>query len=391
MPVETTELNSKKDFRGDLFDLKQAIHFDPETGLYSYDYAELTPEVKVALERVILQRISSAKFAEVEEALKTLKSSPGPAGTPPPPPPEEKARGDITKATEAFEEQYRKEADILEPLWEKQQRGEALTPEEQATLDEQAERLAIVRRQIAGTKSKEAYNSYEDRLNEGETLNEETQKKHDEMEKAMLAFETYDDLVSKYKIPFEENVVLTKAWLVLNPLDLSEKVRETYDLEKGTEEEKKELSETEGAIDAFETIQAFKETTKMTEDEFKTFIDAINVLDNIPDDLWLEKEVLEVAVDLQAYKNAKGLIQQIEGTPEGERTDQQTKNFANAKAKVAAYEKANPKPKEKEEGKEEEEDLEDIGTLFENKEAKKGGTRGHKRGKLTHTTRKLKK
>ena len=190
---------------------------------------------------------------------------------------------------------------------------------------------------------------------------------------------------------------MTKAWLKLIPVDLSDEVRKTLNLTKGTEEEQKKLSEDESSVTAFETIQDFKEMTKMTEDDFKEFINAISILDNTPDEMWLEKEVLEEEVDLQSYKNAKGLVQQIEGLPEKERTEQQKKNLTNAKAKVTAYEKKNPS-KPKGESKDDEEEKEDegnanLGSLFanENVEPKKGGTRGHKRGKLTHSTRKLKK
>ena len=66
-------LTDKSQFRGDILDRQFSVHYDPMTGMYSYDYADVTPEILTQLAALKFYRISSTKLADVEAEVSKLR------------------------------------------------------------------------------------------------------------------------------------------------------------------------------------------------------------------------------------------------------------------------------------------------------------------------------
>lgn len=70
MPPAAPVPVSKQDFQGDVLDREFKILRDAKTGEYMFDYVEITPEVKNALEKILYYRLKSAKLSDIEAAVK---------------------------------------------------------------------------------------------------------------------------------------------------------------------------------------------------------------------------------------------------------------------------------------------------------------------------------
>ena len=71
----------KAQFRGDILDRQFSVHYDPITGMYSYDYADLTPEILSQLGGLKFYRVSSPKLADVEAEVSKLRKPTAAAST----------------------------------------------------------------------------------------------------------------------------------------------------------------------------------------------------------------------------------------------------------------------------------------------------------------------
>lgn len=94
MPIETKEIPANE-FRGDVLKKKYTVHYDPSTGVYSFDYVEIPEKLVQELLKIIPKRVTGKDPGEVKAQLDTVLAK---EATPPPRVPE---KGEITKAAEA--------------------------------------------------------------------------------------------------------------------------------------------------------------------------------------------------------------------------------------------------------------------------------------------------
>ncbi len=295
MPATKTELKTKDEFHGDLLDRQFSVRHDPKTGLYSYDYAELSPEIKTELDKIQFYRFSSPKLAEVEAEVAKLQK---PSGVPPPPPPVSPVKGAITAASEATAEGYQKTYNAWAKIYDKEAAGGILTAEEARNKAELQKSLVVYIRQGMAQEAKKILNSIENIRNEG----------------------------------------IANANLSANQRKLMAK-----------EEEMKQI------IDAYEVIESLEDKIKaktLSEEDLRRLDEAETTLNRVP--------VMPPEIDLilqgyfqrKLYNSARAIKTQIEGTPETERTANQTRNYTKALANINAYETANPNAKRAREEKE---------------------------------------
>jgi hypothetical protein len=307
MPATKTELKERDDFRGDILDREFPVHFDTKTGAYSYNYADVPPELESAIKNIKYFRVSSPSLAEVEEELVKHSRKEGPA-----PPP---VKGNITKATEAQVAALKNVQNVGKPLFEKQSRGETLTPEETSALNKSTKmRLALERPQKA-QEAKRIYNEIQDFANEkGVNVNALRKK-----------------LTSTPVPPLSADESTVQD--VLGDLDRVIRVIDAYELLERLEEKVKE-GKTLNAKDLADKTAA------------ETLLNATPRTNKgeAPKPLAAKVEDLK---EKQKYNNARGLITQIMGTPENSRTARQLKNLSDAKAIVGSYEAAHPEAVEK--------------------------------------------
>jgi hypothetical protein len=374
MPATTTELKQKMDFRGDLLDVKHSVHFDPQTGTYSYDYADLTPEVKAAIEKLVFKRISSPKLAEIEEAVSVLRKGVEPAAP--------REQGEISKATEAYTTELEEASEVAKKLQKKMESEELSNAEKTALNKSQAVIVRLQFQDLVG-KAKKQLNAIENLKNEGEynKAPPEKQAEYDEQiktsQETIDAFETVERLREEYpSLTSAEEEAFINALLVLGAQeDITEEQREFYDPAKLTEEQQKTYAEDPKIMKAFETLQKIRKDTTMKDEDFKALIQAILQFNSLDDEMWYAGEANANVANTQEYENARAKILQIEGTPEEKRTPKQLQELANAFAKRNAYEEKHPEAKtqrEEEKAKQEralkakeEKPNENAGALFE--------------------------
>lgn len=374
MPATTTELKEKMDFRGDLLDVKHSVHYDPQTGTYSYDYAELTPEVKAAIETLIFKRISSPKLAEIEEAVSALRKEVEPVAP--------RAKGEITKATEAYSTELEEASEVAKKL-QKKMESEDLSNAEQAAMRKSMAVLTRLQTQDLVGKAKKQLNAIETLKNEGQ-YNKATPEERAEYdaqlktsEETIDSFETLERLRQEYPsfTSTEEEGVIDALLLLSAREDITEEQREFYDPKTLTEEQQKTYAEEPGVMEAFETLQTIRKETKMKDEDFKALIQAILQFNSLEDTIWFTGDANENVANTQEYENARAKILQIEGTPEEKRTPKQLQELANASAKRNAYEEKHPEAREQREEEKakqeralkakEEKSNENAGALFE--------------------------
>lgn len=292
MSATTKELSNKNDFRGDILDRDFPVHYDASTGTYSFDYVESPAELQAALKNIKYYRVSSPTLAELETKLASRIKKEAPAAP--------RAKGEITKAAEAYQQKYSESTNVLEPLTQKISSGEELTPNEQAAYNKAAKNVNVLGRQATVQQAKKIYNQFQEALNEGIITDFNIRKNLSEDEK------TRSKLTNEGREQYEGSKLAIELFARLEILNDLEKTRTL------TEEEEREKQE---AIEFFEVT---------------------------PQSLWFKKNIVDIASSKQVSNNARALITQIEGTPENQRSAKQLKNLSNAKAIVRNYETANP-------------------------------------------------
>jgi len=374
MPATTTELKQKMDFRGDLLDVKHCVHFDPQTGTYSYDYADLTPEIKTAIETLIFKRISSTNLAEVEEAVSVLRKAVEPVAP--------RAKGEIAKATEAYTTELEEASDVARQLQKKMETEELSNAEKAALNKSQAVIVRLQFQDLVG-KAKKQLNAIENLKNEGEynKASPEKQAEYDAQiktsQETIDAFETVERLRDEYPsfTSAEEEVFIDALLTLAAQEDIPEEQREFYDPATLTEEQQTTFAEMPKVMKAFETLQRIRKEAKMKDEDFKALIQAVVQFNSLEDEMWYAGEANANVANTQEYENARAKILQLEATPKEKRSPKQLQELANATAKRNAYEEKHPEAKtqrEEEKAKQEralkakeEKSNENAGALFQ--------------------------
>ena len=167
MPPTVSPITNLKNFRGNVLDRQFPVQFDPQTGMYSYDYVELTPEVTSKLKNLKYFRKSSKDLAEIESDLAAYLAKEGP--------PAPRAKGEITKVTEEETAKKEEAKKTFEALAEKEASGVALLPVEQRVKgDAQKQYLKSIRGKkvdYAKKQQDEMYASYNEKVGRGEAVN----------------------------------------------------------------------------------------------------------------------------------------------------------------------------------------------------------------------------
>lgn len=215
MSANKVELANKKDFRGDILDRQFSVYFDPTTGLYSYDYAEITPEIASELQKLKFYRLASTKLADVEAEVSRLRKKEEVEVVTPP-----RTKGEITKAAEAYTFGYKAASAIVEKYQPKINSGEALTEEEQEELDDAIIALQKLTRNRTVRIAKTVYNNAERSLNEGKTLSQFEEDAYEGSKEVINAYEKLEKLAEKTEaLTAEERAERKRLEDYLNSLD----------------------------------------------------------------------------------------------------------------------------------------------------------------------------
>jgi hypothetical protein len=165
MPPKETEIKNLKNFRGNILDRQFPVQFDPTTGMYSYDYVKVTPEIEAKLKALQYFRKSSKSLAEIEADLAAYLAKEGPAAP--------RAKGEITKAAEGQAEQFTKVQSTFGEL-EAKEAKEGLTPLE-ISLGKNLKKDALIllrpkKAEYAKQQQEKLYNDYNKKVLAGEAI-----------------------------------------------------------------------------------------------------------------------------------------------------------------------------------------------------------------------------
>ena len=157
MPATKAEITNKDDFRGDILDRDFPVRFDNKTGMYTYDYAELTPQISAELSKIKFYRVSSPKLSDVEGEINKVARQP-------------RVKGEIAKETEAMAEQSKFLMSAYGNLNKKERAG-TITPEESAlkkNMEKESRKLLRSKKvDYAKRQQQKLDNAYEKRVQEG--------------------------------------------------------------------------------------------------------------------------------------------------------------------------------------------------------------------------------
>ncbi|NBN99103.1 MAG: hypothetical protein EBV19_07700, partial [Flavobacteriia bacterium] len=188
MPPTVKPITNLKNFRGNVLDRQFPVEFDPQTGMYSYDYVELTPEVTSKLKNLKYFRKSSKDLAEIEADLAAYLAKEGP--------PAPRAKGEITKAAEEETAKKEEAEKVYTELEAKEASGEVLTPYEEKI------KTNTVKQYFKSTRGKKVnyakkqqdkiYANYNEKVGRGEAVNMNVNTKRPKLSAANQA--RYNDL-----------------------------------------------------------------------------------------------------------------------------------------------------------------------------------------------------
>ena len=296
MPATKTELTNRQEFKGDVFDRQYSVHRDPTTGMFSFDYADITPELALELQKIKFYRVTSTDLRDIEEELKKSKDLSGESRIPNTKPttntkPETQTEtkvpetGEITKAVEAQSSEFKEDLDAFLPLQEKVDAGEELNEEDAKKYDSLFGSIQAKIRQRKLIQAKKRYNEFQLKANEsGTNLSNEDKTKSDFYARIIDAFETIEEV-----------------------------------------EEKEKRGEPVNASNLTRKIEAIE------------FLDSDEV-DEVIRELEDVAEIVEKLERRQAYKNSKALLQQFTAVAVNKRTPEDVKRLEEAHAVVNAYE-----------------------------------------------------
>ncbi len=206
MPPTVKPITNLKNFRGNVLDRQFPVQFDPQTGMYSYDYVELTPEVTSKLKNLKYFRKSSKDLAEIESDLAAYLAKEGP--------PAPRAKGEITKAAEEQVAKKEEAFQAYQAIQEKQQSGQPLTPYDQEIArnaqKQYYKELRTKKLEYAKKQQEAIYNAYNEKVTRGEPVNinaitkrpklsASNQRRFDELSAILDAVKYLDDLEAKEK------------------------------------------------------------------------------------------------------------------------------------------------------------------------------------------------
>jgi hypothetical protein len=293
MPPTVKPISNLKNFRGNVLDRQFPVQFDPSTGMYSYDYVELTPEVTSKLKNLKYFRKSSKDLAEIEADLAAYLAKEGPAAP--------RAKGEITKAAEEEIKKFTNAGRVLVQLSRKQMSGQPLSAYEQKLLaDAGNQSIKSFRPKKVEFAKKhqeallEAYNA--------KVLRKEPVEINDETKRPKLSAEDQD------YFNFMEQVKQAAKYLD----DLDEKEKKGTALTPGEETEKAQKAD-------------FLDRLVLPPEEMQTIIS-------------ISKNVNEKGL----YNAAKATYTQLKNIPTDKLNISQRGNIAKAWETMMMYERAHP-------------------------------------------------
>jgi hypothetical protein len=155
-----------KNFRGNILDRQFPVQFDPSSGQYSYNYADVTPNISSKLKNLKYYRKSSKDLTEIEADLAAFLKKEGPAAPP--------VKGNITKAAEGEVAKLKAIEDVAEPLRAKEA-NEGLSGLERDILEQANTETVKLQRpkkvDYAKQQQEKIYNEYNRKMAEGEPVN----------------------------------------------------------------------------------------------------------------------------------------------------------------------------------------------------------------------------
>jgi len=293
MPPKETKITNLKNFRGNILDRQFPVQFDPTTGMYSYDYVKVTPEIEAKLKSLQYFRKSSKSLAEIEADLAAYLAKEGP--------PVPGAKGEITKAAEEEMKKAEEVGRVSLELATKQASGQPLNPYEQKLAQNTgAESLKLLRPKkvdYAKKQQEEIYASYNEKIARGEAVNINANTK-----RAKLSVDDQNE--------FDYFSTIIDAAKYLDDLD---------------EKEKKGIALTPGE-------QAEKTQKTLVIDGFSLPAADMQAIATLPTNV----------NDKGKYNSAKATYTQLKNIPTEKLTLGQRQNLASSVETMMGYERAHP-------------------------------------------------
>jgi hypothetical protein len=221
MPPKETKITNLKNFRGNILDRQFPVQFDPTTGMYSYDYVKVTPEIEAKLKSLQYFRKSSKSLAEIEADLAAYLAKEGP--------PVPGAKGEITKAAEEETKKIEEAGRVVAELSAKQASGQPLSPYEQKLAQNTgAESLKLLRPkkvEYAKKQQEAMFTAYNEKVTRGEPVNINANTKRPKLSAANQAsFNSFSQIIDAAKY-LDDLETKEKSGVALTPGEQAEKTQ----------------------------------------------------------------------------------------------------------------------------------------------------------------------